>query len=92
MANDTGEAIAQIVPAHLARRLSTFTLTNCDTEGNTPPLLFKPVSLAAPLGLLARLGPRVAASRRLKLRGLTAGVSTRHRQVIWECLWRSRCE
>jgi hypothetical protein len=26
----------------LGDRLSTLTLTNCDTEGNTPPKLFKP--------------------------------------------------
>jgi hypothetical protein len=29
----------------LGDRLSTLTLTNCDTEGNTPPKLFKPVVL-----------------------------------------------
>ena len=73
VANDTGGAVAQIVAAHLGDRLSTFTLTNCDTEGNTPPWLFKPVALAARVGLLARLGPRIAASSRLKLSGLTAG-------------------
>lgn len=73
VANDTGGAVAQIVAAHMGPRLSTFTLTNCDTEGNTPPMLFRPVAIAARLGLLARLGPRVAASRRLKLSGLTAG-------------------
>jgi pimeloyl-ACP methyl ester carboxylesterase len=73
VANDTGGAVAQIVAAHLSERLITFTLTNCDTEGNTPPALFKPVSVAARLGLLARLGPHIAASRRLKLSGLTAG-------------------
>lgn len=73
VANDTGGAVAQIVAAHLADRLSTFTLTNCDTEGNTPPTLFKPVSIAARLGLLAKAGPRIARSRRLKLGGLLAG-------------------
>jgi pimeloyl-ACP methyl ester carboxylesterase len=73
VANDTGGAVAQIVAAHLGERLSTLTLTNCDTEGNTPPTLFKPVALAARVGLLARAGPRIAASRGLMLRGLTAG-------------------
>lgn len=73
VANDTGGAIAQIVASHLGERLSTLTLTNCDTEGNTPPTLFKPVALAARVGLLAKVGPRIAASRGLKLRGLTAG-------------------
>ena len=66
-------ANAQIVAAQLSDRLTTFTLTNGDTEGNTPPTLFKPVSIAARTGLLARLGPRIVASRRLKLSGLTAG-------------------
>jgi pimeloyl-ACP methyl ester carboxylesterase len=73
VANDTGIAVAQIVAAQLSDRLTTFTLTNGDTEGNTPPTLFKPVSIAARTGLLARLGPRIVASRRLKLSGLTAG-------------------
>lgn len=73
VANNTGGAVAQIVAAHLSERLSTLTLTNCDTEGNTPPTLFKPITIAARLGLLAKVGPRIIASRRLKLRGLTAG-------------------
>lgn len=64
VANDTGGAVAQIVAAQLGDRLSTFTLTNCDTEGNTPPALFKPVTLAARLGLVTRLGPFIATRRR----------------------------
>ncbi|ORA80892.1 alpha/beta hydrolase [Mycobacterium malmoense] len=63
VANDTGGAVAQIAAAELADRLCTFTLTNCDTQGNAPPALFKPVVLAARLGLVARLGPRIAARR-----------------------------
>jgi pimeloyl-ACP methyl ester carboxylesterase len=63
VANDTGGAVAQIVAAHAGERLSTLTLTNCDTEGNTPPLLFKPVTVMARLGLLPKLGPYVAARR-----------------------------
>lgn len=73
VANNTGGAVAQIVAAHLGERLSTLTLTNCDTEGNTPPILFKPFAIAARLGLLAKVLPRIAASRGLMLRGLTAG-------------------
>lgn len=73
VANNTGGAVAQIVAAHLSGRLSTLTLTNCDTEGNTPPTLFKPFALAARPGLLAKVGPRIAASRGIMLRGLTAG-------------------
>jgi pimeloyl-ACP methyl ester carboxylesterase len=73
VANNTGGAVAQIVAAHLSQRLSTLTLTNCDTEGNTPPMLFKPFAIAARLGLFAKVGPRIAASRGLMLRGLAAG-------------------
>jgi pimeloyl-ACP methyl ester carboxylesterase len=55
IANDTGGAVAQIVAAHQPQRLATLTLTNCDTQGNTPPRAFKPVVLAARAGLLAPL-------------------------------------
>ncbi|MEY8013751.1 alpha/beta fold hydrolase [Mycobacterium servetii] len=47
VANDTGGAIAQIAAVHLGDRLTTLTLTNCDTEPNIPPRLFKPVVAAA---------------------------------------------
>jgi len=58
VANDTGGAIAQIVAAHQPQRLATFTLTNCETLGNVPPLAFKPTVLLARAGLLAPLfGP-----------------------------------
>lgn len=60
VANDTGGAIAQIVAAHQPQRLATLTLTNCDTQGNTPPRAFKPAVLLARAGLLARLtGPKL---------------------------------
>jgi len=60
VANDTGGAIAQIVAAHQPQRLATFTLTNCETPGNVPPLAFKPAVWLARAGLLAPLsGPRV---------------------------------
>jgi pimeloyl-ACP methyl ester carboxylesterase len=65
VANDTGGAIAQIVAAQLGDRLCTLILTNCDTQGNTPPPMFKPVAIAARPWLLARLGPRIAHRRRL---------------------------
>jgi pimeloyl-ACP methyl ester carboxylesterase len=73
VANDTGGAIAQIVAARLGDRLSTLTLTNCDTEGNTPPTLFKPVVLASPPRVLAIVGPQIARRRRLVRLLLTAG-------------------
>jgi len=60
VANDTGGAVAQIVAAHQPERLATFTLTNCETQGNVPPLAFKPTVWLARAGLFAPLsGPRV---------------------------------
>jgi len=60
VANDTGGAVAQIVAAHQPQRLATFTLTNCETQGNVPPLAFKPAVLLARAGLFAPLfGPRL---------------------------------
>ncbi|TVS87795.1 alpha/beta fold hydrolase [Mycobacterium helveticum] len=47
VANDTGGAVAQIAAARLGDRLTTLTLTNCDTEPNMPPRMFKPVVAAA---------------------------------------------
>lgn len=73
VANDTGGAIAQIVAAQLGHRLATLTLTNCDTEGNTPPPLFKPVTIAARPWVLARLGPRIARRRRFVRSALSPG-------------------
>ena len=73
VANDTGGAIAQIVAAQLGDRLATLTLTNCDTEGNTPPPMFKPVTIAARPWLFARLGPRIAHRRRLVRSVLSPG-------------------
>ncbi|WP_155768873.1 alpha/beta fold hydrolase [Mycobacterium asiaticum] len=73
VANDTGGAVAQIVAAHAGERLSTFTLTNCDTEGNTPPTLFMPITIAARLGLITRVGPHLAARRHLVQRVLGIG-------------------
>ena len=53
VANDTGGAIAQILAARHPERLATLTLTNCDTDGNTPPEAFKPVIQLAAAGELA---------------------------------------
>lgn len=76
VANDTGGAVAQIVAAHLGKRLSTLTLTNCDTEGNTPPLIFKPVTVAARLGLITKMGPHLAT--RLSLIQRVLGIGYQH--------------
>lgn len=60
VANDTGGAVAQIVAAHQPQRLATFTLTNCETQGNTPPRAFKMAVLLARAGLFAPMArPRL---------------------------------
>ena len=53
VANDTGGAIAQIFAARHPQRLTTLTLTNCDTDGNLPPEAFKPMIELAAAGELA---------------------------------------
>jgi pimeloyl-ACP methyl ester carboxylesterase len=53
VANDTGGAVAQVFAARNPHRLATFTLTNCDTEGNLPPDAFKPIVDMAAAGELA---------------------------------------
>ena len=53
VANDTGGAVAQIFAARHPQRLSTLTLTNCDTVDNLPPEDFKPMIELAAAGNLA---------------------------------------
>ncbi|MBO0678822.1 alpha/beta fold hydrolase [Mycolicibacterium sp. S2-37] len=76
VANDTGGAVAQIVAARLGDRLATLTLTDCDTEGNTPPWPFAPVTAVARVGLLPAIGLYLAA-RRWLLRAVLA-IGYRH--------------
>jgi pimeloyl-ACP methyl ester carboxylesterase len=53
VANDTGGAVAQIFAATNPQRLRSFTLTNCDTQGNIPPPDFAPIVDLARQGMLA---------------------------------------
>ena len=53
VANDTGGAISQIFAARYPERLRSFTLTNCDTDGNFPPQEFAPIVDLARQGQLA---------------------------------------
>jgi pimeloyl-ACP methyl ester carboxylesterase len=55
VANDTGGAVAQIFAATNPQRLRSFTLTNCDTQGNIPPPSFAPVVDLARQGGLAEV-------------------------------------
>jgi pimeloyl-ACP methyl ester carboxylesterase len=73
VANNTGGAVTQHVAAHLSDQLSTLTLTNCDTEGNTLHTPFIPVTVAGRLVLLARMGSTARCQPPgLMFRGLTA--------------------
>ncbi|OFE15192.1 hydrolase [Humibacillus sp. DSM 29435] len=55
---DTGGAVAQIVAAHRPERLTTLTLTNCETRGDVPPRAFAPTVWLARARLLAPLTSR----------------------------------
>ncbi len=68
--NDTGGAICQVFAVREAKRLRTFTLTNCDTQGNFPPKAFLPTVMLARIGVLAALGRRARGSARLRRRML----------------------
>lgn len=60
VANDTGGAVAQIFAATNPHRLRSFTLTNCDTQGNIPPPDFAPVVDLARQGGLAEVVRQLA--------------------------------
>ncbi|MGH3248208.1 MAG: alpha/beta fold hydrolase [Trebonia sp.] len=51
--NDTGGAVAQVFAARHPDLIRSFTLTNCDCEGNFPPPEFAPVVELARQGALA---------------------------------------
>jgi pimeloyl-ACP methyl ester carboxylesterase len=79
VSNDTGGAIAQIVAARLGDRLATLTLTNCDTEPNMPPTMFKPVVAAARWPrLFEAVGPRLVGHPSLTRWVSTAGYQNAH--------------
>lgn len=61
--NDTGGAVCQLVYAGEPGRIASLALTNCDTEGNFPPPMFRPAVLAARFGLLGLLRPLVRTPR-----------------------------
>lgn len=59
--NDTGGAVCQLVYAAAPERFASLAFTNCDTEGNFPPPLFRPFVFLAGLGLLSLLRPLATA-------------------------------
>lgn len=61
--NDTGGAVCQAVYAGDPGRFASLALTNCDTEGNFPPPLLKPMVPLARLGVLRVLRPLLRVSR-----------------------------
>ena len=65
--NDTGGAICQLVVTRHPKRVGRLVLTNCDAFDNFPPLMFRPLVLAARAHLLtAQLQlVRLRAARRL---------------------------
>jgi pimeloyl-ACP methyl ester carboxylesterase len=82
--NDTGGAICQVFAVREAKRLRTFTLTNCDTQGNLPPKAFVPTVLMARARLLAPLGRRArksARARRMMLSSTLEDVNSVPEQV-----------
>jgi pimeloyl-ACP methyl ester carboxylesterase len=59
--NDTGGAVAQIFAARHPDRIRSFTLTNCDCEGNFPPPEFNQVIELARQGQVAPMLTALAA-------------------------------
>lgn len=79
VANDTGGAVSQIFVANHPERVRTFTLTNCDTQGNTPPPNFAPVVDLARQGGLADIVKRLAAD--LNLARSNAGFALSYERI-----------
>jgi uncharacterized protein (TIGR03083 family) len=78
VANDTGGGIAQILAARAPQRLRTLTLTNCDTEGNTPPPNFAGFVDMAKRGELAAVVLQMAADPDVLRSNAGLGVGYEH--------------
>jgi pimeloyl-ACP methyl ester carboxylesterase len=85
--NDTGGAVAQIFAARHPDRIRSFTLTNCDCEGNFPPPEFVPVvELARQGGLAESLAALAADPATWAASPLGAGYE--HPERVPEEVWR----
>jgi pimeloyl-ACP methyl ester carboxylesterase len=86
--NDTGGAIAQIFAARNRALIRSFTLTNCDCEGNFPPPEFAPVvELARQGGVAATFAGIVADPATWPTNPLTVGYQ--HPERVSEEVWRA---
>jgi pimeloyl-ACP methyl ester carboxylesterase len=72
--NDSGGGIAQLVAARAPHRIRSLTLTNCDTDTNTPPAAFLPVVEMARAGALALAVAALAADPGRGRAALAAGL------------------
>ena len=86
--NDTGGAVAQIFAARHPDQIRSFTLTNCDCEGNFPPPEFAPVVELARQGMLAP-GLTAIASDPAAWPTSPLGAGFEHPELVPEEVWRS---
>ena len=86
--NDTGGAVAQIFAARHPDRIRTFTLTNCDCEGNFPPPEFAQVIQLARQGRLAELLVGLAAEGAAAWAASPLGAGYEHPEEVPEDEWR----
>jgi pimeloyl-ACP methyl ester carboxylesterase len=86
--NDTGGAVAQIFAARHPDRIRTFTLTNCDCEGNFPPPEFAQVIQLARQGELAELLAGLAAEGPAAWAASPLGAGYEHPAEVPEDEWR----
>jgi pimeloyl-ACP methyl ester carboxylesterase len=89
--NDTGGAVAQLVAIQRPDALRSFTLTNCDTEGNFPPESFAPTVQAAQRGQLAPLLTVLAANPATAAQS-PLGVGYEHPELVPGDVWSAYLE
>jgi pimeloyl-ACP methyl ester carboxylesterase len=86
--NDTGGAVAQVFAARHPDRIRSFTLTNCDCEGNFPPPEFAPiVETARQGGVAPALAAIVADPATWPTNPLGSGYE--HPEQVPEEVWRA---
>ena len=86
--NDTGGAVAQLFAVRNPDKIRSFTLTNCDCEGNFPPADFAPVVELARQGQLAP-GLVAIASDPASWPTSPLGAGFEHPESVSEEVWRS---